>query len=271
MEGFAVTCPLAPDAPRLISGFCSSPRDFALSFLRTSSRDDALALWLTFGSADTWCQHFHPAGFVPCTAHTCSSAAAEGRRLERRVRRQLRSWRPGTTRPMVRLGLKQKMATALWAGEVIAHGVRPSTSELEIQKRRLTNLLSIGLEGLVFQQARFDCSADFGDDSLELARRSHFDFGVERVARSTAHLDCLLVEVELLAAAGRGRPRMKWWPDEASRCESARTLGWAATSSQTWPYLSYLCETEIQLGRNSGRDGRTLRGDKRIDSSACLA
>ena len=26
MEGFAVTCPLAPDAPRLISGFCSSPR-----------------------------------------------------------------------------------------------------------------------------------------------------------------------------------------------------------------------------------------------------
>ena len=27
-------CPLAPDAPRLISGFCSSPRSFGFSFLR---------------------------------------------------------------------------------------------------------------------------------------------------------------------------------------------------------------------------------------------
>jgi hypothetical protein len=34
MEGFAVTCPLAPDAPRLISGSCSSPRSFGFSFLR---------------------------------------------------------------------------------------------------------------------------------------------------------------------------------------------------------------------------------------------
>ena len=33
----------------LISGFCSSPRDFALDFLRTPPRDDALAIWLTFG------------------------------------------------------------------------------------------------------------------------------------------------------------------------------------------------------------------------------
>ena len=30
MEGFAVTCPLAPDASRLISGFCSSSRSFGL-------------------------------------------------------------------------------------------------------------------------------------------------------------------------------------------------------------------------------------------------
>ena len=65
-----VTCPLAPDALRLISGFCSSSRDFTLGFLRTPPRGDALALWLTFGSANTWCQDFHPTGFMPCTAHT---------------------------------------------------------------------------------------------------------------------------------------------------------------------------------------------------------
>jgi hypothetical protein len=29
---------------------------------------------LTFGSADTWCRDFHPAGFVPCTAHTIDSS-----------------------------------------------------------------------------------------------------------------------------------------------------------------------------------------------------
>ncbi len=75
MEGLVVTCPLAPDASRLISGFCSSPRDFALDFLRTPPRDDALVLWLTFGSADTWYRDFHPAGFVPCTAHTSCSPA----------------------------------------------------------------------------------------------------------------------------------------------------------------------------------------------------
>lgn len=38
--------------------------------LSTPPRDDALALWLTFGSADTWCRDLHPAGFVPGTAHT---------------------------------------------------------------------------------------------------------------------------------------------------------------------------------------------------------
>ncbi len=37
---------------------------------RTPPHGDALALWLTFGSANTWCQDFHPTGFVPCTAHT---------------------------------------------------------------------------------------------------------------------------------------------------------------------------------------------------------
>ena len=33
MEEFAVTCPLVPGASRLISGFCSSPRNFGLDFL----------------------------------------------------------------------------------------------------------------------------------------------------------------------------------------------------------------------------------------------
>ena len=54
MEDFAVTCPLAPDASRLISGFCSSSRSFGLDFLQTPPRDDALALLLAFGSAKTW-------------------------------------------------------------------------------------------------------------------------------------------------------------------------------------------------------------------------
>jgi len=52
MEDFAVTCPLVPDASRLISGFCSSPRSFGLGFLQTPTRDDALALLLAFGSAN---------------------------------------------------------------------------------------------------------------------------------------------------------------------------------------------------------------------------
>ena len=54
MEGFAVTCPLAPDASRLISGFCSSPYSFGLGFLQTPPHGDALALLLAFGSAKTW-------------------------------------------------------------------------------------------------------------------------------------------------------------------------------------------------------------------------
>ena len=54
MEGFAVTRPLAPDASRLISGFCSSPRSFGLGHRKTPPRVDALALLLAFGSAKTW-------------------------------------------------------------------------------------------------------------------------------------------------------------------------------------------------------------------------
>ena len=78
MEGFAVTCPLAPGASRLISGFCSSSRSFGLDFLQTPPRDDALALLLAFGSAKTWQPDFHRLSNAPCPAHTskCSAAPA---------------------------------------------------------------------------------------------------------------------------------------------------------------------------------------------------
>ena len=75
MEGFAVTCPLAPNVPHLISGSCSSPRAFGLGFLQTPSHDDALALLLTFGSAITWFGDLHPVSSVPCPAHTSSIPA----------------------------------------------------------------------------------------------------------------------------------------------------------------------------------------------------
>ncbi len=61
-----VTCPLTPYTSHLISSFCSSPRSFGLDFLQTPPRDDALALLLTFGSANTWYRDFHPTRFVPC-------------------------------------------------------------------------------------------------------------------------------------------------------------------------------------------------------------
>lgn len=59
MEGFAVTCPLAPNTSHLILGSCSSPRDFALGFLQTLLHSNALALSLTFGSANTWYEDLH--------------------------------------------------------------------------------------------------------------------------------------------------------------------------------------------------------------------
>ena len=88
-EGFAVTCPLAPDASRLRSGFCSSPRSFGLSFLQTPPRDDALALLLAFGSA----QPGHRTCTYEVTGHArhtrANSAAAGGRPLECRVGRRV--------------------------------------------------------------------------------------------------------------------------------------------------------------------------------------
>jgi hypothetical protein len=78
MEGFAVTCPLAPDASRLISGFCSSPRSFGFGFLQTPPRDDALAVSLAFGSANTWLPDFHRHSYVPCPAHTPAPESGQG-------------------------------------------------------------------------------------------------------------------------------------------------------------------------------------------------
>jgi len=54
--------------------FCR-PRAFGLGFLQTPPHDDALALLLAFGSANTRCEDFHLAGAVPCRAHTTTSAA----------------------------------------------------------------------------------------------------------------------------------------------------------------------------------------------------
>ncbi len=77
IEGFAVTCPLALNVPHLLSGSCSSPRAFGLGFLQTpphgdapDSRDLRLALFLAFGSANTWRKDLHLTSSVPCPAHT---------------------------------------------------------------------------------------------------------------------------------------------------------------------------------------------------------
>jgi len=75
-----VTCPLVPDVPHLRSGSCTSPCIFGLGFLQTSSRDDALVLLLTLGSANTWCEDFHLTSYVPCLAHTVAVSSRGERR-----------------------------------------------------------------------------------------------------------------------------------------------------------------------------------------------
>jgi len=70
MEDFVVTCPLVPGVPHLRSGSCTSLRAFGLGFLQTPPHDDALALLLAFGSANTWREDLHLASSVPCPAHT---------------------------------------------------------------------------------------------------------------------------------------------------------------------------------------------------------
>ena len=46
---------------------------------REESHDDALALLLTFGAANTWYGDFHPTSSVPCPAHTIDMSS--GHRL----------------------------------------------------------------------------------------------------------------------------------------------------------------------------------------------
>jgi hypothetical protein len=79
MEDFVVTCPLVPGVPHLRSGSCTPDQVrgrlasiFGLGFLQTPPHSDALALLLTFGSANTWCEDFHLTSFVPCLAHMSS-------------------------------------------------------------------------------------------------------------------------------------------------------------------------------------------------------
>jgi len=86
MEDFAVTCPLVPGVPHRVSGSCASPRTFGWGFLQTSPRDDALALLLAFGSANTWHGDFHPVSSVPCLAHTPKLTGAVKRPVQRLVR-----------------------------------------------------------------------------------------------------------------------------------------------------------------------------------------
>ena len=61
----------------------------ALGFLQTFPRGFALALSLTFGSANTWYRDFHPTSLVPCLAHTlifsgglCVAKRRKGRPVE---------------------------------------------------------------------------------------------------------------------------------------------------------------------------------------------
>ena len=94
MEGFAVTCPLAPDVPRLLSGFCSSPRSFGFSFLQTPPHDDALAVPLALGSPKTWLPDCHRHSYVPCPVHTTA-------RLQPRTAREAGSPLSGQLSPLV--------------------------------------------------------------------------------------------------------------------------------------------------------------------------
>jgi len=72
------TCPLVQSVPHLVSGSCSSPRAFALGFLPTPPRGDAVALSHPFGFSYTWRGDFHPASYVPCSAHTTKLTVGNG-------------------------------------------------------------------------------------------------------------------------------------------------------------------------------------------------
>lgn len=60
-----VTRPLASFTSHVISNSCSSPLDLALDFLQTLPRENALTLWLTFGSTNTWHRNLNLTSYLP--------------------------------------------------------------------------------------------------------------------------------------------------------------------------------------------------------------
>src|SRR5262245_28180911 len=115
MEDFVVGCPLVPGVPHLLSGSCASPRTFGLGFLQTPPPDDALALLLAFGSADTW-RGVHPTSSVPCLAHT-----------------------PGMSRALLRVGSMPLFGKPRWARDLRAAPSLPFRAGHGVLARRLAH------------------------------------------------------------------------------------------------------------------------------------
>ena len=77
MGDFAVTCPLVPGGPTPPIRFLYVAPHLWIGLppaFGTPSRDDALALLLAFGSANTWRGDSHPARSVSCLAFDMSGS-----------------------------------------------------------------------------------------------------------------------------------------------------------------------------------------------------
>ena len=135
MEGFAVTCPLAPGMPHLLSGSCSSPRTFGLGFLQTPPRGDALALLLTFGSATTWFGDFHPSSSVPCPAHTPALSCTAGEVHDLRTARSSPKAGPPSKQAARRVSLNAWLGTVVAPGADVAAGKQDDKQNLQDQQR----------------------------------------------------------------------------------------------------------------------------------------
>jgi hypothetical protein len=129
MEDFAVTGPLVPAVPHLVSGSCASPRAFGLGFLQTPPRGDALALLLAFGSAITWREDLHLARSVSCLAHTMKVSRA---RAAPAMVRRLGHAGPANEAQLAGVGLQRR----------VGHAVEPTTrsrpKQQSISKAALT-------------------------------------------------------------------------------------------------------------------------------------
>lgn len=78
IEDFSVTCPLVPNASRLISGSRPSPRRYSSRCFQTSPHDDALAVCLSFGSASLeWGLAPHTSRVMPGTHTSVSGLRAQ--------------------------------------------------------------------------------------------------------------------------------------------------------------------------------------------------